>query len=232
MMGKQLPLDQINRRVASVRSANKFGRKTFCELLKIADLDPAKDLRFANWSTVSFAGCDLSGYDFSGAILNDCNFSGARIANAIFTQSEIGVGSNKATLHEARDWHAVRFRVTKTTTELLDCHLSNRASFYDEIWAPRMTVINLYNAGEQCRFAVGARSHQDLQIFSSNHGRVKTYNKPDFDRYLSWLNENLGLGVEFSYVRATEELVKSWLHTGTTSKKKTDFAIARRLRSI
>jgi hypothetical protein len=86
----------IAQRVASAETDD------FAELIKLAGLDPGKHLRFADWSDVNFAGCDLRGFDFTGARLNGCKFDSARIDGARFDQAEIA----STNLQAARDWKA------------------------------------------------------------------------------------------------------------------------------
>lgn len=62
----------------------------FTELVKIAGLDPARDLRDTDLSGVDFAGSDLAGYDFSGARLSNASFVGARnYDHARFERAEL-----------------------------------------------------------------------------------------------------------------------------------------------
>jgi formylglycine-generating enzyme required for sulfatase activity len=70
----------------------------FATLLRLAGLDPARNLRRADWSGVSFRNTDLRGFDFTAARLHNCDFTGARIAGARFAQAELG-----AVLHRGRD---------------------------------------------------------------------------------------------------------------------------------
>ena len=43
----------------------------FATLVEVAGLDPARHLRRADWTGVSFRGSDLRGFDFSAARLHD-----------------------------------------------------------------------------------------------------------------------------------------------------------------
>ena len=83
-----MPLEQHDwaKQAEIVRQA---GTSNFVELIRMSGLDPAIDLRFADWSEVDFDGCDLAGFDFTGARLCGCNFNGSKIAGARFDASEI-----------------------------------------------------------------------------------------------------------------------------------------------
>jgi len=54
------------------------------DLFKVSGLNIQTDLRYFNWSGVSFKNCDLTGCDFTGAILEGCDFRGAKISQAVF----------------------------------------------------------------------------------------------------------------------------------------------------
>jgi two-component system cell cycle sensor histidine kinase/response regulator CckA len=49
----------------------------FSELVSASGLNPAADFRFADLSSVSFAGSDIRGYDFTGANLSNTQWKGA-----------------------------------------------------------------------------------------------------------------------------------------------------------
>ena len=89
-----LSREEIERRWQRVDDADT---DDFATLVKVAALDPARHLRRADWSGVSFRGSDLRGFDFSAARLHDCDFTGAKIAGARFAQAELG-----AVLHHGR----------------------------------------------------------------------------------------------------------------------------------
>ena len=74
---------------ARERLVDSAGTQDFAELIRIAELDPKKHLRFADWSGVDFSGSDLRGFDFTGAKLIGCNFKEARIERARFDQALI-----------------------------------------------------------------------------------------------------------------------------------------------
>src|SRR5689334_927279 len=76
--------------------------ESFVELIRIARLDPRRDLRFSNWSGISFDGIDLRGFDFTGSRLTGCDFANARIEGARFEMADL----KGANLRKARDWGA------------------------------------------------------------------------------------------------------------------------------
>lgn len=122
----------------------------FRELLRLGDLDPAKDLRFQDWSGVSFQGADLDGCDFTGARLLSCDFRNASIAGARFDAAELGrVGfepGRRASLHiaslrMAADWRAHAARWKKAPSSTGDGHLRIGSIFQDAPFAPEMVVV-------------------------------------------------------------------------------------------
>src|SRR6516225_7501425 len=102
---------KMNKRFDATRGASRLEiaqrvayaeTNDFAELAQLAGLDPKKHLRFADWSGVNFASCDLRGFDFTGARLNGCKFDNAHIDGARFDQAEIA----NTNLQAARDWKA------------------------------------------------------------------------------------------------------------------------------
>jgi RNA polymerase sigma factor (sigma-70 family) len=59
------------------------------ELVRVAGLDPASDLRFGDWHGLDLAGADLRGFDFTGADLTGVRFDRAVIAGAIFDRATV-----------------------------------------------------------------------------------------------------------------------------------------------
>ena len=59
------------------------------ELVRVAGLDPASDLRFGDWHGLDLAGADLRGFDFTGADLTGVRFDGAVIAGAVFDRASV-----------------------------------------------------------------------------------------------------------------------------------------------
>lgn len=52
--------------------------ENFAELLQVAGLDPAKHLRYADWSDSDFGDADITGWDFTGARLNRADLTKVR----------------------------------------------------------------------------------------------------------------------------------------------------------
>ncbi len=138
--------------------------EVFSELVKLAGLDPAQALRFANFSGVDFAGSNLQGFDFTGARLIGCNFHGASIAGARFDQAEIDeaksfpkqgvdwgnnpetdrVGSDakqRTNLRLSADWNAYLRGWRKPERFIGDGHLPVGAVFQDAPFGPEMVVV-------------------------------------------------------------------------------------------
>lgn len=132
----------------------------FAELVRIAGLDPQRDLRFADWSGANFRGADLRGFDFTGARFHGCDFTGARIAETRFDQAELGVVEHIATawrrqnpnapgvvsklanLREGADWDEfVRGWQRADDAPVSDAHLPVGAIFQDAPFAPEMVVV-------------------------------------------------------------------------------------------
>lgn len=78
-MKKPLNYDEIGRRINAVSRASPEDSGNFSALLKLGKMDPKTDLRFENWSELSFKGQDLRGFDFTGGNLKKCTFDGALI---------------------------------------------------------------------------------------------------------------------------------------------------------
>lgn len=79
-------MDEISKRIQAVLSAKGA---SFVELVRIAELDPAKDFRFNNLRNVDFSNCDLSGFDFTGSDMSGARFHDARISAAIFDDEQL-----------------------------------------------------------------------------------------------------------------------------------------------
>ena len=111
----------------------------FRELLRIGNLDPARHLRFADWSGISFRDCDLTDFDFTGARLHNCDFTDALIDGARFDQAEIS-GAN---LNAARDWkaHARHWTLPQEAVRNADRSLPLFEPFQDAPFAPQMVVV-------------------------------------------------------------------------------------------
>jgi hypothetical protein len=158
----------------------------FAELVRIAGLDPQRDLRFADWSGVDFRGADLRGFDFTGARLHGCDFTGARVAGARFGQAILGmvehittawrhknpnapgVVSKLANLRAAADWDEfVRDRQHNKHVPGSDAHLPVGAIFQDSPFAPEMVMVP---AGT---FIMGSGDGETpVQMLDSSRGEV------------------------------------------------------------
>lgn len=74
--------------------------QNFTDLVKIANLRPDLDFRYANLTGINLSNLDLSGYDFTGADLSGCRFKNARLKGAILTGAKLSPGA----LREAVDY--------------------------------------------------------------------------------------------------------------------------------
>lgn len=59
------------------------------ELLRMAELDPAKDLTYGNFQDVDWGDHDLAGYNFEGADLSGSDFSRAKIDGMTYVGAKI-----------------------------------------------------------------------------------------------------------------------------------------------
>lgn len=71
----------MNKYNSLIKLVEDSDEKNFIELSRLAQLDPVKDFRFADWSHISFAGCDFSGYDLSYSKIEGSSFKQSKIAN-------------------------------------------------------------------------------------------------------------------------------------------------------
>jgi len=162
------------RRLTPEQAVAEANTESFPELVRLAGLDPARDLRFQDWSGVDFSGADLRGFDFTGARLHGCNFKSAMITNARFDQAELGgvehttsqwqrrcqhapaVISDLANLRAASDWEAFKKSWQRPDdAEPDDAHLSEGAIFQDAPFAPEIVVVP---AGT---FIIGSAHYED-----------------------------------------------------------------------
>ena len=122
------------------------GKTDFASLVKLAGLDPARHMRFADWSGVDFSGSDLRGFDFTGARLIGCNFEGAQIEGARFDQAlidEVRPGKldpGRTNLRAAADWDE-HVKSWKQPDKLALEHLPPGSVFQDAPFAPEMVVV-------------------------------------------------------------------------------------------
>lgn len=73
---------------------------SFSDLVKLANLDPARDFRGAMLRGVDFSTSDLSGFDFSNGQLVECGFRGAKLGTARFENTAIRLTD----MSRAADW--------------------------------------------------------------------------------------------------------------------------------
>lgn len=141
------PESEIIQRIRAVEAANA---KSFRDLLQAGGFDLASDLRYQNFSGLSFTGEDLRGIDFTGANLVGCDFSNALIVGARFERARLGMvikaGVQYAAIEVARDWvdFAMSWKTAPRESTLQDCgddHLPVGAIFHDAPFLPRMVVI-------------------------------------------------------------------------------------------
>ncbi len=143
----RLPGYDIAAARARVRQARPGTR--FDELVRIAGLDRARDLRRGDWSGIDFSGCDLHGFDFSGARLWDCDFYHASITGARFDKAELGRApaatggkqSDVVLLHQHPDWPEVCREWRRSESPTSDLYLPRHTIFRDAPFAPEMVVI-------------------------------------------------------------------------------------------
>ncbi len=131
---------QLLRRMRAVADSSS---DKFKDLLKAGGLNPAKDLRFQDWSDVSFASEDLSGCDFMGARLLRCDFTDARIAHTNLERAVLRMAGDTAPLQtdltRAADWQKFRRR-KRTHFKIGDAHLREGMVFWDSATASDMVV--------------------------------------------------------------------------------------------
>lgn len=129
-----------DQRSLAERARGVFDAETddFVELIGIAGLNPFRgDLRFSNWSNISFEGCDLRRFDFSGARLTGCSFKNALIDGARFDGADL----RETNLGTAKDWNEFSRTWTPLSKPMGCGHLNNGAMLQDAPFAPEMIVI-------------------------------------------------------------------------------------------
>ncbi len=163
-------------RMTRARTVASAQTENFVELFKLSGLEPAKHCRFADWSGVSFAGCDLTGFDFTGASLVGCRFTGAKIRHAVLSCVEVGRASahladnrkislnnngyfierNKSLFVGALDYHHSDLRPYRVACEG-DAHLSSGAIFQDHPCGPPMAVFGGASIGGGAEFDLSSK---------------------------------------------------------------------------
>ncbi|MEL6978420.1 MAG: SUMF1/EgtB/PvdO family nonheme iron enzyme [Pseudomonadota bacterium] len=139
MVERDFDFKAARRRLQEADKDERFDR-----LVARIGLDPAVDLRLADWSNVDFSGCDLRGFDFSGARLWGCDFTGARIEGAVFDKAELGSvipETAVAQLRNAADWEKYKATWRPSSQPLSDRWLRPHIIFQDAPFAPEMAVI-------------------------------------------------------------------------------------------
>lgn len=233
MAGKKSTKD-INQRMQAVASAAGEVRLNFGELLRLARLDPRRDLRYGNWTGVTFDHMDLSGYDFTGSILSGCSFVGAKIEDACFEQAELGCVKFDPTLKPGERGPPAQFvnlRLAKDAEKNIEKwrprgalkggHLRAGSIFQDAVFAPIMVVVGPEGYAPDhfgfqnyrlamCRFPIGSLEWKAYGV------EVKTPQFPlEFRsleasvKYIEWLNQKLNIEEPFQYRLPTED---EWIY--------------------
>lgn len=130
----RLPAETV---AALIEAVGRAKTDDFVALLKVAALDPGRDLRFCDWSEVDFSGCDLRRFDFTGANLMGCRFQGARIVGARFEAAQV----DRTALRVAADWEDYVRTWQAPPKTVGSRHLPDLAVFADAPFAPEMVVI-------------------------------------------------------------------------------------------
>ena len=158
MPERETSLQDRARRVIEAKSEN------FIELIKVAQLDPGRDLRFSNWSGISFRGLDLRNFDLTGSRLVNCDFAGARIRGARFEGADI----KGANLRKAKDWSSYLKAWTPPKQAVGSRHLHTGAVFQDAPFAEMVVV----PAGE---FIMGSPESEEERYSDEGPQREVTF---------------------------------------------------------
>lgn len=211
-MKAPLSLAEAQERIALVRSASREDRGSFTRLVERSRLDPAKDLRFGNFSGVDFSGCDLRGYDFTGASLVKCSFLNSRIHGAIFTQAEFshcsGENGNAFDLSAADDFREAfgsgRADVPSLLDTRFDEHIKIGAYFRDHLSYPLMrALVAIQSNGSLIKIAV-ASSREAVEEWRMRIRLPDEESKNRMIDQVSGMNGRLGLPRYFWYQRIGE----------------------------
>jgi Uncharacterized conserved protein len=126
----------LEERVASVETAPADA--DFVSLFRDhGGLDPARHLRFFDWSGIDFSLCDLRWFNFTGANLAGCRFVGAQILGARFDAAQM----DRAALRQAKDWESYAAAWRAFAVPPSGRHLPDLAVFSDAPFAPEMVVM-------------------------------------------------------------------------------------------
>jgi formylglycine-generating enzyme required for sulfatase activity len=130
------------------RAVANAGTENFTELIELSGLDPKRHLRFADWSGVTFLGCDLRGFDFTGARLIGCDFKDAMIRGAEFDYAEFDISRpyarldpQRTNLRASKDWNAYRAGWRRAHIPPSDDHLTIGTVFQDSPLSPEMVIV-------------------------------------------------------------------------------------------
>lgn len=139
-MSEQPSAHEIGLKINAVAMAQT---DDFRRLIEIAGLDPTRDLRFHDWSGISFADQDLRGFDFTGARLVHCDFNNALIEGARFDQAVLDTTDRlrRTDLSKAKDWRKHQTIWRLSARPVTDGHLRPGLVFQDAPIAPKMVPI-------------------------------------------------------------------------------------------
>jgi formylglycine-generating enzyme required for sulfatase activity len=134
----EMPVTELEQRIDSIDSSET---DDFVALIRLAGFDPARDLRFGDFSKCRFDAQDLHRFDFTGCDLRGASFERAMIETAILDAARIDPGA----LARAADYPA--FLKTDLARPPADRHrlatrrLRDFAGFREAPFAPEMIVL-------------------------------------------------------------------------------------------
>lgn len=214
MIRANRPRSEINRRIQAINSSRET---SFRGLLREGEYDLANDLRYKNFSGLSFAGEDLRGIDFTGANLVDCDFTGARIEGARFDRARLGTAGDGwarySRIESASDWSQFCTGWVRSEKDVSwgDDHLPPGAIFMDSPKLPlmvRMPPTPLVGDVTAKPIAISYRHASKMDISFANiiskkdkrvTGDLVEMNRPaplypdEAIDYLNWTLENSGV---------------------------------------
>lgn len=138
--------NHVTDETAIVAAMSQVKTRSFKDILAAGQMRPDRELRFRNWSNLSFSGQDLSGIDFTGARLLNSTFSNATIVGARFDQAVVATVSGRnpmpAMLPKALDW--IDYCAGWAPSEMLvaDGHFRDGDVFSDSPFLPEMVVFD------------------------------------------------------------------------------------------
>jgi Pentapeptide repeats (8 copies) len=104
-------LEHATRLAERVKAVFEVESDRLDDLVRVAKLNPASDLRYGDWRDLDLTGADLRGFDFTGADLTGARFDDALVAGAIFDDAKY----DPAALARAADFDA-----TDQKSDLID----------------------------------------------------------------------------------------------------------------